>query len=369
MPKFAAPDQEQDKQFLEQEAARKGFDWKSVFWKPSPSKKGNDVDNVIRIMPARGESGATYHLKIGKHFIRHSDTDIETFICMAETYGKPCPACEKAAEIYAEAKAMDKDKGERHRKQVQKYALKRLGVFNVLDRLAYQSYKEGKLEKLPKVLLWESPRKLCWERIVRNVSSRGRTWNLFDQYDEAGKVAKPGRDVLIKFYPEADPSTMYDVQYLDPTPLGTDEELTTWFEQIVDLLPSVISIYHEIPYEAARIKTFGSKEEREALKAEMQRMREETAAAHRNQGGTSDEEEAALREAEREALGAPPDEEEERAPAPAPALAPAPVPQGVTKPAPAPAAAAPKAAPAESGDALKNKIAEVKARMAAKAGK
>jgi hypothetical protein len=368
MPRFSSPDQDQDKQFLAEEAERKGYDWKNVFWKPKPSKKGDEVDNVIRIMPARGTSAATYHMKIGKHFIKHSDNDYETFVCLSETYGKPCPACEEAQRIYAEAKTMSKEQGDRHRKQATKFNIKRLGVFNVIDRLAYQDYKEGRQEKLPKVLLWEAPRKLGWERIVRNVSSRGRTWNLFDQYDEAGNVTKPGRDVLVKFYPESEPATMYDIQYLDPQPLGTDEEVAIWYEQIIDLLPNLISIYNEIPYEEARIKCFGSKDEREALKAEKQRMREETAAARQEAAA---EEEAALSEEEREALGAPSEEKETPAPAaakPAPAAARTSVPPARPvpgRPAPVPAAAK----PATSDDAaLKAKIAEVKARMA-KGGK
>lgn len=369
MPRFASPDQEQDKKFLDDEASRKGYDWSKTFWKPKPSKKGEDNDNVIRIMPARAGSGATYHAKVGKHFIRHSDTDIESFVCMTETYGLPCPACEARAQIFAEAKAMSKEQGDKHRKKADKFAMKRLGIFNVIDRLAQQAYAEGKSTDKPTVRLWEAPRKLCWERIVRNVASGGRTSNLFDKYDESGAVVKPGRDVLVKFYPESDsPSTMYDVQYLDPVPLGAEAEVAEWFEQIIDLLPEKIAIYAKITYEEAQIKTFGTKEEREALKAEKQRMREEAAAAKGSSGvsepAQSDAEAEALAEAEADALGVP----EEEMPKPAPAAAPKPAAPAPTPAAakPAPAATKPAAtpAPATGGD-LKSRIDAVKARMAA----
>ena len=353
MPKFASPNQDQDKKFLEEEAARKGFDWKTVFWKPKPSKKGEEIDNVIRIMPARGTSGATYHLKIGKHFVKHGENDLETFICLAETYGKACPACEEAQRIYAEAKAMSKENGDRHRKLAAKFSVKRLGIFNIIDRLAYQDFKEGRLEKLPKVLMWESPRKLGWERIVRNVSSRGRTWQLFDQYDESGALVKPGRDVLVKFYPESDPSTMYDIQYLDPQPLGTEAEVAIWYDQIIDLLPEKISIYASIPYEEARIKTMGSKDERDHLRAEKQRMREEAQAARREAEASATDEPAETGVSEPIEEESEPEQEAEPVAAAAP------------KPTPAPK---PAAAPTSGDNELKARIAAVKERMA-KGGK
>lgn len=370
MPRFEQPDQEQDKKFLEDEANRKGYDWKNTFWKPQPSKNGNDVDNVIRLLPARSGSGATYHVKVGKHFVRHSDNDIEAFVCMEETYGMPCPACEARAKIFAEAKAMEKTKGDIHRKKADKYALKRLGVFNVIDRNAQQAFKEGKSDQEPRVMLWESPRTLCWGRIVRNAASGGRTSNLFDKYDASGAVTKPGRDILVRFYPEAEPNSMYEIQYLDPVPLGNEEELTKWYEQIIDLLPEKIAIYQKISYEEARIKTFGTKEERDELKALKQRARDEASAQRSSAtagvsepAAASDEEEAALAEEEASALGVP----EEEAPAPKPAQTPKPA-TAAQAPKPTPSAAAPAAAtPAPSGTAtsLADRINSVKARMAA----
>ena len=287
-PKFASPDQGQDKKFLEEEARRKGFDWKTIFWKPAPTNASQDVDNVVRLLPAREGSGATYHMKIGKHFIRHADNDVEAMICMEDTYGQPCPACDRRRQIYAAARERGDSRNltADEKKELAKFALKKLGVFNVVDRIAYQDFRAGKLDKLPKVLLWEAPRKLCWERIVRNVVSRGRTSNLFDEYDDKGAVTKAGRDVLIKFYPDSDPGAMYDVQYIEPIPLGEPEEVEAWYEQIIDIIPEGIALYQPISIEEANTKCFGTKEERTAL-----REAKAKAAAEANEAKGAEEEE------------------------------------------------------------------------------
>ena len=274
MNRFVNPDAEQERKFLDEEASRKGFDWSKVFWKPKPTTEEKEADNIIRILPARAGSGATYHARIGKHFIKHGEGDTESFICMAETYGKPCPVCERRDQIYAEARVTSKS-GERNpplsreaSAEVRLLSVKRLGLFNVIDRIAYQDFKDGKTKELPSVKIWEAPRKVCWEKIVRNVASKGRMSNLFDVYDESGAVVKPGRDVFIRFYPESDPGTMYDIQYIDPTPLGEPQEVEEWYKQIIDLLPEKIAIYQPVDYDECIVRMVGTKEERMALREE-----------------------------------------------------------------------------------------------------
>lgn len=268
MVKFSSPDNELDKKFLAAEANTAGFDWKEVFFKPVPAKVNDDADNVIRILPARAGSGATYHMIAGKHFIKHGDNDIEQLVCMEETYGKPCPACQERKRIFEEdmKKSGTRKVSDTGKKAGSFWTPKKIGVFNVIDRLAYLAYKDGHGD-LPKVKLWESPRKLCWEKIVRNVASKGRTSNLFDVYDDKDVVIRAGRDILVKFYPDSNnPMTMYDIQYLDAVPLGDAEEVAKWYEQIIDLIPEKIAIYQPIDYEEARLKCFGTKADRDALK-------------------------------------------------------------------------------------------------------
>ena len=197
-------------------------------------------------------------------------------------------------------------------------------------------------------MLWEAPRQLVWDKVVRNFASKGRTSNLFDVYDKNGeKVVKPGRDILIKFYPESSsPATMYDVQYLDPVELGTPDEVAKWFEQIIDLLPEKITLYLPIDYHDAEIKTFGSKEERVALRAKHLKELEDKKASE---------------EAPPAEQAAPPAEDddvpaEEEAPAPAPKAA---APKVTEKPKPA------QATPAPASNDLKARIDAVKARVAA----
>lgn len=339
--KFSQPDQEQDKKFLEDEAKRKGFDWKNVFWKPKP----DPADNVIRIMPARMGSGATYYLKVAKHFVNHGEKDYEAFICMEEMFGQPCPACERRKALYDSIKnEKDETKKSEVKKSAARYGVKRLGVFNVIDRNAYQDFKDGKLDKLPKVLLYEAPRKAIWERIVRNVASRGRTANIFDSYDEKGAVVKAGRDILVKFYPDSEPSTMYDVQYLDPAELGTPDEVKQWYEQIIDLVAEKIAIYKPVDYHDCEIKAFGTKEERDELKKRRAEENQAAATAEQPAGEAQPAEEKEI-----------PVEEPEEKP-----VAKKEEPKLVAK------KEEPKtAAPAAAGGDLKDRIAAVKARVAA----
>lgn len=246
---FDTPDLDKAKQSLADEEKR-GGGWNASFYKPQQG-----VENVIRILPAPGGSGADWHIKVAKHFVKHPDGASESFVCMKEMYGQACPACEEWHKL---------PKGDPGKAN---YSYRRSGVFNVIDRNEYTAwYTGGKSGEAPKVKLYEAPIQAVWYTIVQLVSARGRQSHIFDDYDENGNVKTPGRDWIIYFNPKLDPQSMYRLVPSDPCPLGTPEEIRLWLPQIIPLIHEKIPFYAPISYEEAAIKTFGSPEERKLLK-------------------------------------------------------------------------------------------------------
>ena len=245
--KFRKPDVEEDQELLKKEDSRgQRTDYSERFWKPEPG------ENLIRVLPARGETNASYHMIAGKHFIKHKDR-IESFVCPKETFGEECPACEKFLELVKKGK----------KQEANRYRVKRIGVFNVIDRT----------EEEPVVKLYEAPRKAVWHRVVKIVTSKRKQSHILDEINSKFEVTKPGRDIFIDFDPDADPQSMYTVYPTDAEELGTPEEIQKWYEEIVDLLPE--NVYTLISYEDAEIKMDGTKEEREELRERWAREREE----------------------------------------------------------------------------------------------
>lgn len=243
---FSKPDYGKDEAELAKES-RQQFKLSEKMWKPV-----KDIENKIRIMPARGGSDASYHMKIGKHFIEHDDRK-EGFICMRETYGKDCPACEAYFRIRKEADKV----------AAKMYYPKLYGVFNILNRL----------EDDPKVKLYEAPRTMVWKKII--FINKGSI-KVIDEFDEEGKYVQEGRDIIILFSPKSEVHNMYVVYPGDKTPLGTKKEIEAWHGDIIDLIPEQIALYAPIEYEVAQIKSFGTVEEREELREKLQQKYEES---------------------------------------------------------------------------------------------
>ena len=241
---FSKPNYAEDEVELAKES-RQQFKLSEKMWKPVP-----DIENMIRILPARGGSGASYHMKIGKHFVEHPDRT-ESFICMRETYGKECPACEAYFRIREEA----------DKKAAMPYYPKLYGVFNIINRA----------EEKPKVKLYEAPRTMVWKKII--FINKGSI-KVIDEFDEEGKYINHGRDVIILFSPKAELHNMYVVYPGDKAALGTTKEIEAWHGDIIDLVPEQIALYAPIDYEVAKIKAFGSTEEREELREKLQKKYE-----------------------------------------------------------------------------------------------
>lgn len=251
---FSKPDYGKDEAELAKES-RQQFKISEKMWKPAEK-----IENKIRIMPARGGSDASYHMKIGKHFIEHADRK-EGFICMRETYGKDCPACEAYFRIRDEVK----DKA-----AAKMYYPKLYGVFNILNRL----------EENPQVKLYEAPRTMVWKKII--FINKGSI-KVIDEFDEEGKYVNEGRDIIILFAPKADVHSMYVVYPGDKTPLGTKKEIEAWHGDIIDLIPEQIALYAPIDYETAQIKAFGTVEEREELREKLQQKYEASQAKRKEE--------------------------------------------------------------------------------------
>ena len=243
---FSKPDYGKDEAELAKES-RQQFKISEKMWKPV-----KDIENKIRILPARGGSDASYYMKIGKHFVEHDDRK-ESFICMRETYGKDCPACEAYFRIRKEADKV----------AAKPYYPKLYGVFNIINRL----------EDDPKVKLYEAPRTMVWKKII--FINKGSI-KVIDEFDEEGKYVQEGRDIIILFSPKAEVHNMYVVYPGDKAPLGTKKEIEAWHGDIVDLIPEQIALYAPIEYEVAQIKSFGTVEEREELREKLQQKYEES---------------------------------------------------------------------------------------------
>lgn len=238
-----------DQKDLADESSRGQIDWSRKFFKCKPGD-----ENKVRILPVKKGAKGGWHFKAGKHFIRHSPTDIESYVCNQETYGKRCPACEKFDELMADNK----------REEAGAYRVKRIGVFNVIDR---NNLEHG-------VKLYEAPIKAVWQPIVELSQRKDEDIpRLFDKY-EGDKITEPGCDLLIDFKPEEQPQNMYTIYTLKSAPLGAVEEIKAWLEQMQDLVPDLIDVYKPVDYDIAYVKTFGTAAEREELKAALRRRAE-----------------------------------------------------------------------------------------------
>jgi hypothetical protein len=252
---FQPPDIDKDREALD-DAKKGAVDFDKIFYRPTSQEKlKKGEENIIRILPSTNPK-AGWHLRAAKHFVKHPDRT-ESFICMNETYGGECPACERMEELKSEG---DKD-------EAAKWRPKRFGVFNVIDRMNPQ---DG-----PKI--YECPVRAVWQKVVSLVVGQGRMSNIFDEYDKKGNVESEGRDILIVYNSNAHPQDMYAVMPMDPSPLSDEEEdVDKWINQIRDLI--LEEMYPPIEYEDAHTKCFGSEEEREELRKqraeEMQEKRE-----------------------------------------------------------------------------------------------
>jgi len=231
---FEAPSKfKDDDEKILSESERQEFDWDSVYWKPKPG-----VENVIRILP--GIKGANFHLRFGKHFIKHPDRT-ETFVCNQVTYGESCLACEERMKLLEAGK----------REEAAALAPQIRGVFNIVD------YSDDN-----KVKLWEAPPTAVWLYIVKIVRSNSRFSNI------VGTDENPleGRDVIVYYDPDASPQNMYKIQFDSTSEL--DEELAK--KALEEARPLIKEeLYPKTPEDVAKIKLFGSAEEREALREKL----------------------------------------------------------------------------------------------------
>ena len=255
---FRRPDRDHDKTYLEGEE-RPGQ--RSEYFKPAP--RSEKKENRIRLLPARADfkAGITYYIAAGVHFVAVDDEDrkAEKFTCMRVTYGEKCIMCEQLDEL-----KKDKDSAEEEKRV---FRPRQVGLLNIIDR---ENLDVG-------VQLWECPRASVLNKIIGIVAGGGRQSNLFDDYDEAGKLL-PGRDLLVTFDKKAKPQNMYFLTTDDPTVLGTAEQVAEWSKDIVELDREIF--YPRITVEEQAALAGGSKEERdevrEAIRARVTPQQDET---------------------------------------------------------------------------------------------
>ena len=233
---FTAPDRDADEKDWEESQNHNRPDWDKLYWKPVSGD-----ENLIRILPPIG--GARYHFKGGKHFIKHSDGKTEMFICNEVTYQKPCPACEEEARLI---KTGDTE-------SAKAFAVQSKGVFNVIDRT---NLERG-------VIIWECPPVAVWERIIGIVKGKSKFRDLVGTDDNP----LMGRDVVVVYNPKATPQFKYDLQFDALTLLGKKKQVDLWLAEARPLFPA--EVYPEVDYAVAKIKTFGTKEERDELRKKL----------------------------------------------------------------------------------------------------
>jgi len=214
-----------------EEFDRNRSNWSAQYWKP---KKGKD--NQIRILPQIGE--ASWHLKIGKHFVRHED-GTEVFVCPLMTHGSKCPACEK----YNQLIKVDK-------KAAAEYRVTGYGVFNVIDRDAEE---DG-------VKSWEAPPSMVWRPVIEWQRGNGKFNNI------VGTEENPleGRDLYVNYKPDETPANKYRIWPDETSVLGTPEQIALWLAEAKPLIAE--ELYPEVSYDIAYVKTFGTPQEREELR-------------------------------------------------------------------------------------------------------
>jgi len=250
---FKDPDIEQDSKFVEDEE-RRNKRRRPLFdeYKPKPSTDRFQVENRIRILRARADSKGTYYLRIGRHFIKHNDYT-EMFICPKETVGDPCPAC----EAYVDLKKKKSEHADKYKPQIR-------GVFNVINRN----------EENPHVQIYFSPMTTVCKRVVDLVRSGRSMSDIFDNIEDDFSISKPGRDLILIYKEKTSPGEMYSIYPFEKSPLGDPKQVEMWYSEIKDL--TVEGLWGKmISYEDAYIKTFGSIEERQALRERWQKEQQE----------------------------------------------------------------------------------------------
>lgn len=250
----AEKNRQKDLQDLEDLRRDKMYDSSLNYWKPQPGE-----GNIIRILP--GVGGAHYHFKVAKHWMRKEDEWV-IFVCPKITYGKPCACCEERDRLF---KMGLKEESVKFKPNVK-------GIFNVIDR---NNEAAG-------VRYWEAASTVCWKEIINMAKGDGPFNNIIQSDDDPIM----GRDLNIKYDPDASPSLKYSLRPCDVTPLGTPEQVKKWVNEAIPLEVEVL--YPEISYKATMIKTFGSPQEREILKREMAKAMETVEVVEKTKPSTDD---------------------------------------------------------------------------------
>lgn len=239
---FTDPDAsaKEDDELINEADSQGPIDWSLVYWKP----KGEGYENVVRILP--GVKGASYHLKFGKHFVEHPDKT-ESFVCNRVTYQEKCLTCEHRDALIKEGK----------NKEAERFAVQAKGAFNVV------TYDDEEL----RVRIWEAPPTAVWLYIVKMVRGKSRFNNIVGRRadKEQGIEADPleGRDLIVFFDKDASPQNKYKLQF-DSTTKIKAKSAEKWMAEAKPLIRE--ELYPKTSDEVAKIKTFGSAQEREELR-------------------------------------------------------------------------------------------------------
>ena len=310
---FAKPNVDKDQEVLREEKERQSYDkdWSKFYWKPVPKHElRNDREITeevgVRILMAPGNvEGAHWYVKIAKHIIRHPDGGWEGFTCMKEVYGEDCVACNKYQELVEIAqKEKVKSKKDELWQNANVYRPTRFGFFNVLG-VKYTTDNHTRITERAveeKVKLFQAPISL-WTKIVSIHSSRGRSSDFFDEFDEKGNITSPGRDIIIIHDKDQPPANRYNAIPTDHVELGKSEQIQEWISQIKPLTPEDLeNVAPKIDADVAQIKTFGSKQEREQLRELLKEIWLE------NKKKEEEEESESIADAKREVNQQPPKE-------------------------------------------------------------
>lgn len=167
-------------------------------WRPKEKDK-----YIIRILPAKEESKASWFLKADKHFIDIGEQYDKVYVCNRQLFNCPCPVC-VADDFLSQEEEFD----------IQ-FQL-RSGWQYVMNIVVRDREMEG-------VKIWEAP-KTAFRGIAR------------EQY--RNKTAIYEHDFIVDYNPESKPYPTYKVEMIrEKSPIGSEKQISLWRGQMIELLP------------------------------------------------------------------------------------------------------------------------------------
>jgi hypothetical protein len=176
-------------------------------------------------------------MRVDIHNINISEA--KKFVCNSQLFRKPCRLCEMKHKFSIEKK----------HNEAKKIELWKFTFLNIIDRA-----NEDKGVKV-----WMAPISAWWQ--IEKAAFRNGNLSLILNSSEDGTY---GCDLSVNYDPNEQFKNRYKVTILhnDPRPLGTEEQLKKWVEEVLPLKPENfydVVAYKKLKYVESSIRTFVKK--------------------------------------------------------------------------------------------------------------